>query len=474
MKNKILKRTFALILILCLLFGFTPVYSYTQSIPVPNYYKNTDLGIIAYKQVSAFQVQLADGSILLDAGISTGSDVNIIENMSDVEIVFVLDTSGSMSDGKDQTTRDSTKTLVNSLFDRIGAEHLQIGVLFFNNGLDTANILEMTNDQNAITSHLDKIYASGGTEMAQALQKAKEMLTATPDDDTIKIVCTLSDGGLAEDDEPISMSEFRSINEAGISTISIFVDTPITPAFASLAANSELHKNMETSTANLAETIVEDIYNEIYFKIILMSEPVTTYNVNHEGVLIGGDKIIFQVDEEILHGATLRIEYVISITTAFDMNNIVINDLYSSDFVFNQDEPLLSEASRTNRDYGWQMNGNTLVTGSGGQTIQAATEYRTKIVLSTVLTPERLPDLSLIGNSMTFSLNDIDHNNTISVGQDANIKALDFLIIPPTGTEDSTTEDLLFLLKVTIFALAAVIFIAFIHNHLRERRRYYK
>ena len=473
MKNKILKRTFALILILCLLFGFTPVYSYTQSIPVPNYYKNTDLGIIAYKQVSAFQVQLADGSILLDAGISTGSDVNIIENMSDVEIVFVLDTSGSMSDGKDQTTKESTKTLVNSLFDRIGAEHLKIGVLFFNSGLDTANILEMTNDQNAIMSHLDKIYASGGTEMADSLEKAHSMLNAlNSDEDTIKIICTLSDGAIA--DEAETSSQIQKINSEGISTISIFVGTPITPAFASLAANSELHKNMETSTANLAETIVEDIYNEIYFKIILMSEPVTTYNVNHEGVLIGGDKIIFQVDEEILHGATLRIEYVISITTAFDMNNIVINDLYSSDFVFNQDEPLLSEASRTNRDYGWQMNGNTLVTGSGGQTIQAATEYRTKIVLSTVLTPERLPDLSLIGNSMTFSLNDIDHNNTISVGQDANIKALDFLIIPPTGTEDLTTEDLLFLLKVTIFALAAVIFIAFIHNHLRERRRYYK
>ena len=473
MKNKILKRTFALILILCLLFGFTPVYSYTQSIPVPNYYKNTDLGIIAYKQVSAFQVQLADGSILLDAGISTGSDVNIIENMSDVEIVFVLDTSGSMSDGKDQTTKESTKTLVNSLFDRIGAEHLKIGVLFFNSGLDTANILEMTNEQNAILSHLDKIYASGGTEMADSLEKAHSMLNAlNSDEDTIKIICTLSDGAIA--DEAETSSQIQKINSEGISTISIFVGTPITPTFASLAANSELHKNMETSTANLAETIVEDIYNQIYFKIILMTEPKTTYNINHEGVLIGGDKIIFQVDEEILHGATLRIEYVISITTAFDMNNIVINDLYSSDFVFNQDEPLLSEASRTNRDYGWQMNGNTLVTGSGGQTIQAATEYRTKIVLSTVLTPERLPDLSLIGNSMTFSLNDIDHNNTISVGQDANIKALDFLIIPPTGTEDLTTEDLLFLLKVTIFALAAVIFIAFIHNHLRERRRYYK
>ena len=473
MKNKILKRTFALILILCLLFSFTPVYSYTQSVPVPNYYKNTDLGIIAYKQVSAFQVQLADGSILLDAGISTGSDVNVIENMSDVEIVFILDTSSSMADGsRDKTTKEATKALVNALFERIGAEHLKIGVLFFNTTLDNANILELTNDQNTITSHLDKLYASGNTYMEGALEKANSMLTSTSNDNKIKIVCTLSDGALM--DQEASLEEFRDINSAKISTISIFVDTPITPAFANLAASSELHKNMETSTANLAETIVEDIYNEIYFKLIIMSEPVTTYTVNHEGVLIGGDKIIFQVDEEILHGATLRIEYVISITTAFDMNNIVINDLYSSDFVFSQDSPLLSEASKTNRDYGWQMNGNSLVTSTGNQTIKAATEYRTKLILSTVLTPERLPDLSLIGNSMEFSLNDIDSNNSISVGRAANIKALDFLIIPPTGTEDSITEDLLFLLKVTIFALAAVIFVAFIHNHLRERRRYYK
>ena len=61
MKNKILKRIFALILISYLIFSFTPVHSYQQSIIVPNYYKNTDLGIMAYKQVNALQVQLADG-----------------------------------------------------------------------------------------------------------------------------------------------------------------------------------------------------------------------------------------------------------------------------------------------------------------------------------------------------------------------------------------------------------------------------
>ncbi len=473
MKNKILKRIFALILISYLIFSFTPVHSYQQSITVPNYYKNTDLGIIAYKQVNALQVQLADGSILLDAGITTGSDISVIENLSDVEIVFILDTSGSMADGKDQITKESTKTLVTSLFDRMGAEHLQIGVLFFNSGLDTANILEMTNDEEAIMSHLNKIYANGGTLMSDSMQKAKSMLDATnSDEDTIKIICSLSDGMLGDEMETIS--QIKAINNSRISTISIFVETAVTIAFQELETSSELHKNMETTTSNLAETIVEDIYNEIYFKIIIMSEPVTTYSVNHEGLLIGGDKMIFQVDEEILHGATLRIEYVISIRAAFNMNNIIINDLYSNNFVFNQDEALLSEGGKINRDYGWQMNGNTLVSGSGEQIIQAATEYRTKLVLTTVLTPERLPDLSLIGNSMVFSVNDINHNNTITVGREANIKALDFLIIPPTGTEEAAAQDMLFLLKATILALAIVIVIAFIHNNVRERYRYFK
>ena len=75
---------------------------------------------------------------------------------------------------------------------------------------------------------------------------------------------------------------------------------------------------------------------------------------------------------------------------------------------------------------------------------------------------------------MIFSVNDINHNNTITVGREANIKALDFLIIPPTGTEEAAAQDMLFLLKATILALAIVIVIAFIHNNVRERYRYFK
>lgn len=477
MKNKVINKIVVFfiifVLIFCITCSFSKVSAYQQSIDLSSYYKDTELGILAYKQISAFQVQLADGSILADAAISTSSNLDVIENLKKVELVFVIDTSGSMSGTKEQTTRESTKTLVQALFERIGEDNLKIGVIYFNSGMDTTNILELTDDQSAIMSHLDKIYASGGTQMADSLQKAKSMLDATTtpeteDDETIKIVCTLSDGALG--DESQSINEFKNINSAGISTISIFVETPVTSAFANLASeNSEYHKNFQTSTADLATTIVKDIYNEIYLKIILMSEPKTVYNINHNGVLLGADKIIFQMDEEILHGATLKVEYIISITTAFDMNNVEINDFYSSDFVFNSNEPLLTEL-KTNNDYGWKVENGTLVSNSGDEVIEGATEYRIKLVLTTLLTPERLPDLSKMGNYMTFSVHDITENMIISVDETANIKALDFLILPPTGESNMSTEDLLRLLRLSIFTLAAVIVIICINNYVKEHR----
>lgn len=343
--------------------------------------------------------------------------------------------------------------------------------------MDQNNILELTNNQDSIMQHLEKIYASGGTQMADSLQKAHTMLntndisdtSSSEDDETIKIVCTLSDGALG--DEAASIQEFKNINNSGISSISIFVETPVTSSFSNLASeNGEYHKNFQTSTVDLANTIVKDIYNEIYLKIILMSEPKTVYDVNHNGVLLGSDKIIFQMDEEILHGATLKVEYVISITSAFDMNNIKINDFYSEDFIFNSKDSLISEL-KTNGDYGWKIEDGSLICESGDEIIEGANEYKIKLILTTMLTPERLPDLNKMGNYMTFSVHDVEEDQIIVVDETADIKALDFLIIPLTGSNNISNEDVLLLLRLTIFTLAAVIFIICFHNYIKEHTR---
>lgn len=68
----------------------------------------------------------------------------------------------------------------------------------------------------------------------------------------------------------------------------------------------------------MADTIVNDLYKQIYMLIILMYDPTTSYNLNNAGIIPGDDKIILQLDAELLHGATLYIEYVINIISAFD------------------------------------------------------------------------------------------------------------------------------------------------------------
>lgn len=376
---------------------------------------------------------------------------------------------------KTETTRDSTKALVQALYDELGESNLQIGIIYFNSNIDTKKILNLTNDESAILEHLDLIYANGGTKMTSSLDKAKEMLDATgTSSDVIKIVCTLSDGYLA--DEPQAIEKFNEIHDAGISTMSIFVETPISNAFSNLATNnSALHKNFQTSTANLANTIAHDIYSEIYMRIITLSDPKTVYNINNAGIIAGDDKIIIEVDEEIIHGATLEVEYVLSITSSFDSNYIKITDFYYEDFVFSQEQKLLTE-NKTNGDYGWRIEDGYLITDSGGNIIDGAKEYKVKLVLSTVLTPTRLRDFNRLGNYATFQLNCVDNGERITINNnntdtdDTRIKALDLLIIPPSGTS-YFLERIVWTLSITVVVVSITLIIICIIDYIKTKKK---
>lgn len=438
---------------LIIIFESSISYGKQQSGIIGSYYNNQNLGIQAYKQINAFQLTLADGSIIADGDVTTKTVVNVTENFKDVEMIFILDTSGSMWGTRCEITKNSTKALVQSLFGKIGKEHLKIGVLFFNNGVDMKNILEMTDDENTILTHLDKIYASGGTEMLTSLVKAREMLNSDDSsNDNIKIVCTLTDGGIW--DESQSIEVFKKLNNEGISTMSIFADTPVTPAFQNLKSGN--HKNFQTNTANLENTISNQIYKEIYKKILSTTEPETTYELNNVGMIAGDNKIIMQMDDEIIHGATLKIEYIINIWTEFKSNDIKIKDYCSDSLKFNQNEKMLTE-NKTNKDYNWNMDANgVIIHNSGSKGSDAEHAYKVKLVLSTVLTKTNFDKFE---NSITFSLKNTENKSVIEGGVNENekIKSLGFLIIPPTGIVKTKNIILTTNMVITVIFLTAVI-----------------
>lgn len=436
MKRKIAISLILIIIMMMIVSSFQHSLADSDYTDSSFYCKNTELGVMAYKQISAFRLSLADGSTLADAVSTTETSVNIEENMNRVEVVFILDASGSMSGNRNSTTKSATIELTNALFEKVGANNLMIGAIFFSSNMGA--VLELTNDQEKIKSHLSTLPASGGTRMNSSLVKAKEMLTkGGTDSNTIKIICTLSDGGLGDEGEAIST--LKSIHDEGISTMSIFVETSITPAFSNLEAeNGEHHKNFQTSTANLAQTIASDIYNAIYLKIILLADPVTTYNISNAGIIPGNSAII-QVDDEIIHGATLQVEYVFCVVASFDSNDIKITDFLGKNFVFNPNQQLLTE-NKTNNDYGWHYEGDDLVSKSPEETINGTEEYKVKLVVSTLITPQMLSNLGRFENYANFELKRTSSDEVIKIDsnttnpEDPRIKALDVLILPPTGS----------------------------------------
>ena len=443
------------------------------------YYKDTVNGILAYKQINALKMTLSDGTVLEDATLSTSSAMDIEEILKKLEIVFVIDTSGSMSGGKEETTKNSTKKLVETLYDKLVEDEsnntkLGIGVIYFNSGMK--EVLDMSYNKQEILNQLDKIYASGGTKMADSLQKAKTMLTSTPSGENIlKIVCTLSDGALSDENE--SIANFKEIHNEKISTMSIFVDTPVTSAFSILQSqNSNYHKNLRTTEANLEKTIVDDIYNEIYMKVILYSDPTTVYNLGNAAIIPGDNKVLFQVDEEIMHGATIEIEYIISLVCAFETTNIKIADFYTNALMYNENKKMLME-DRTNKDYGWKVQNGYLLNDSGNVVIQPGKEYKIKLVLSTVLTPTVLRDFEKLENYVMFSLDRIKDGNIVENIQIVNnntstkenkIKSLDVLIIPPTGTSNMA-ERIVWTCNVTIVIVSILLIIVCIIDYVKGK-----
>lgn len=458
MKRKI--TIFLLLLVSIFAFLFNN-YSTSASTGKTVFYKDSENGILAYKQINAFQLQLSDGRVLSNMSLTTGSDVTVEENLKDVEIVFVLDNSGSMSGNRIQTLKSATQELVTKLFDKIGEEHLKFGFVKF--ASSQLGKLSLTKNKAQISSFISGMKASGGTHMSGSLNTALEMLTSSSNSDAIKMIITLSDGALA--DESATINTFSQVHNKSISTISIFVETSITRAFSNLASKSSLHKNMQTSTSNMADTIVNRIYQEIYMKIILLSDPNTTFNLNNAGIIPGDDKIILQVDAEILHGATLYIEYIISVTSAFDTKNIVIEDIPDISLRYNANQKLLTE-NKTNSSYGWtyQNESGHLISESGNKVQKAGNAYTKKLLLSTVLTSEVFNSSSTFGNSAKISLENATNGNKINIDKstsdDSGLVALKFLIIPPTGVETKTFDFCnVFLINVSVIVIFTCIFL---------------
>ena len=133
--------------------------------------------------------------------------------------------------------------------------------------------------------------------------------------------------------------------------------------------------------------------------------------------------------------------------------------------------------NRTNSSYGWTYDSETkhLISKSGSTVQKAANAYTKKLLLSTVLSSEFFNNPSTFGNHAKISLQNATTGNPITIDKSTSdggdLKALEFLIIPPTGVEPKTSNfSNIFLINVSVIIIFTCIFVlSYIFFKIRKK-----
>lgn len=133
-------------------------------------------------------------------------------NFTDIEIVFVVDDSGSMDWNDPSYER---LAVARTLIDNLPANS-KIGLVRFDDNCPHTEVLsELTNDRDAVKNYLTKtyFYSPGGTDMYNGIKMAFPLYKST-EDTTLKMMIVLSDG--ATDDTYLHSSVVETANNANI------------------------------------------------------------------------------------------------------------------------------------------------------------------------------------------------------------------------------------------------------------------
>lgn len=196
---------------------------------------------------------------------------------------------------------------------------------------------------------------------------------------------------------------------------------------------------IENFTTNRDLAILPDVvrptgvvYNEIVDNLLasndLMLEAVAP------NILVS-DKIFLFLDPEIAHGATLEIEYAITVTALNGLQGYKIKeDLNNNNLKFSENGKLITE-NKTNKEVGWRYeNGVPVKNGSGGST------ERNKIVLSTVISAE---DFSYTyKNIATCTIRSIGVGESTATTFSRTVESPELSIIPPFGNGNADKLEL--------------------------------
>ena len=235
--------------------------------------------------------------------------------------------------------------------------------------------------------------------------------------------------------------------------------------------------NINTFKQNVKNQLSEDIKKEL-----IKAEQIFPAN-NYKNVQITSNSITFICNDDILYGAKLRVEYEMKLKIgalyAADKNTIevrsqTINDFYSPRFSFSEDEKLITEPKKTNKNYGWVKTKETRLKDKktkGKKEECVSTNYydksnNVKLVLTSTLSGSKDEDYEFTNEvdcSTSYKVADRNFWNSFTDS------AMRVLIIPPTGEDKSPKIELYYISLNSIILFTATLTIIAIRKKRKEK-----
>ncbi len=177
-----------------------------------------------------------DTSITVGYDLSGFGDADVNENP--IDLIIVVDESGSMSGSRMTNTKAAAKEIIAQMKDGD-----RCAVIGFTDYLDINQ--ELTSDKELLTKAVNNLYASGGTSIYKGINGALDMFDSMSDDSRQKYIILLSDG--EDGAATASLNAAKNAGEKGIRIFAMMIGTG-TLQMQNIAIHSNgIYKNAPTA-----------------------------------------------------------------------------------------------------------------------------------------------------------------------------------------------------------------------------------
>ena len=433
--------------------------------------------IVVFQQLDYMRITTSKGNLLSELETKTQIETESVTHStsSNIDLCFILDKSGSMRNGRLEVLKEAVIKLIENLRSNFeDKSKLRVSAMTFSNNNELLFNLTECTDENLpmIQNKINSIAYNGSTYTVSAMKYAQTNIWNNPiPNDTIRYTILITDGEASREIKNVNdtINSLKNNAASGFFTVFCAEDKEVQNGSGGRSKLSELYGASDEivfcSDENFEDTITVGVFNFITERFVniksLKTEAMQAYNAK----VLNANSVEAEIDDELLNGAILEMEYSFNIVATEEIEEISIVD-YLTSLGFDKEAKLIT-ANETNNTYGWNSVNDTVVT-----TFAPIMEKEENGAYKRIVVKLLLNKVIAIGSDIIDETNEADITIKTKSGETYTTKDLsaggqeEYVISPsititsPMGHNSNLSD-----LSVIIFALVLLVAILNIKNN---------